>query len=272
MEMKKKKTNQKRESGWDSGDAYEPYVGRWSRRVAPIFIDWLTVAASGIWLEVGCGTGALTQAILLRASPASIKAVDSSAEYLASAQARLHNPLVQFEIGDALSLPGLPGTYDAVVSGLMLNFVPEQARFVEEMKRVLLPGGMAAAYVWDYAGKMELMRHYWDAAAALDADAYELDEGQRFPICKPEALYALFTGSGLKDVEVRAIDIETHFRDFDDYWSPFLGGQGPAPGYAMSLSNDRRSALREKIRAGLPFASDGSIPLVARAWAVRGIK
>jgi hypothetical protein len=131
---------------------------------------------------------------------------------------------------------------------------------------------MVAAYVWDYAGKMQLMRHFWNAATALDPAASELDEGHRFPLCQPNPLKELFQQAGLKEVEVCPIDIATDFQDFDDYWVPFLGGQGPAPGYAMSLSEAQRVALRERIRAGLPFALDGSIPLVARAWAVRGIR
>jgi hypothetical protein len=132
------------------------------------------------------------------------------------------------------------------------------------------PDGVVAAYVWDYAGRMELMRHFWDAAVALDPAAADLDEGVRFPICRPERLEAIWRGASLADVASRAIDVPTVFRDFDDYWRPFLGGQGPAPGYAMSLDEERRTALRERIRAALPVAGDGSIRLVARAWAVQG--
>jgi hypothetical protein len=154
----------------------------------------------------------------------------------------------------------------------VLNFLPQPEQAVREMARVVASGGIVAAYVWDYAGKMQLMRHFWNAAAALDPGAFELDEGRRFPLCRPEPLTELFRRAGLTHVDVRAIDIATDFQDFDDYWLPFLGGQGPAPGYAMALGDDRRAALRERIRAGLPFALDGSIPLVARAWAVRGVR
>jgi hypothetical protein len=136
--------------------------------------------------------------------------------------------------------------------------------------RAAAPDGVVAAYVWDYAGRMELMRHFWDAAVALDPAATDLEEGVRFPICRPERLEALWRAGGLADVASRAIDVPTVFRDFDDYWSPFLGGQGPAPGYAMSLDEERRTALRERILAALPVAGDGSISLVARAWAVQG--
>jgi hypothetical protein len=141
---------------------------------------------------------------------------------------------------------------------------------VYEMNRTVLPGGVISTYVWDYAGRMELMRYFWDAAVELDPAAYELDEGWRFPLCRPTPLTELFTQAGLRDVQVRSIDIRTRFRDFDDYWAPFLGGQGPAPGYAMSLSEEGRAALRERIRAKLPIASDGTIDLIARAWAIRG--
>ena len=117
---------------------------------------------------------------------------------------------------------------------------------------------------------MQLMRYFWDAAVTLDPAAFPLDEGRRFPICKLEPLAHLFRAAGLQGVEVRSIDVPSTFRDFEDYWSPFLGGQAPAPGYTMSLSEERRAALREHIRARLPITADGSIHLIARAWAVRG--
>ena len=140
------------------------------------------------------------------------------------------------------------------------------------MVRVVRPGGIVAAYVWDYAGRMELMRYFWDAAVELDPAAGALDEGLRFPLCQPAPLAELFEGAGLQRVEGREIEVPTRFKDFDDYWSPFLGGQGPAPGYAMSLDEPRRAALRELIRSRLPIAADGSISLVARAFAVRGTR
>jgi hypothetical protein len=143
---------------------------------------------------------------------------------------------------------------------------------VSEMKRAVRPGGIVALYIWDYAGKMQMMRHFWNAAAALDPTAQDLDEGRRFPICNPDGLSKLFQDAGLAEVETRPIDIATDFKDFDDYWSPFLGGQAPAPKYATSLSEEQRARLRERLYNSLPFALDGSIPLVARAWAVKGLK
>lgn len=154
---------------------------------------------------------------------------------------------------------------------VVLNFVPQPERAVAEMTRATRSGGVVAVYVWDYADRMQMIRHFFDAVVVLDPNAIEPDEGRRFPICHPDALSQLFESAGLDNVEARPIEVPTVFRDFDDYWSPFLGGQGPAPSYTMSLSDERRAALRERIRAGLPFALDGSISLVARAWAVRGV-
>jgi len=255
---------------WAAGDLYEPYVGRWSRLGASEFLKWLAVPAEKDWLDVGCGTGALTQNILDHASPKSVKGVDPSSGFIEYAKARLTSGRVSFEVTDAQSLSIDTASFDAAVAGLVLNFVPQPSRAVAEMARVVRPGGVVAAYVWDYAGKMELMRYFWDAAVALDPAAYELDEGRRFPICQPEPLTELFTKAGLHRVEVRPIDIPTDFRDFDDYWSPFLGGQAPAPGYAMSLSEERRATLRDRIQSKLPIAKNGAIHLIARAWAVRG--
>ena len=258
-----------RKDVWAAGDLYEPYVGRWSRLVARAFLEWLEVPDGKDWLDVGCGTGALTQTILDHGNPRSVKGVDPSPGFIEYAKARVGGR-ASFEVADAQSLPIDAAVFDAAVSGLVLNFVPQPPRAVGEMARVIRPSGVVAAYVWDYAGKMELIRYFFDAAVALDPAAYDLDEGRRFPICQPEALAELFTNAGLRDVEVRPIDIPTAFRDFDDYWSPFLGGQGPAPGYAMSLSEARREALRERIRSQLPIETNGAIHLIARAWAVRG--
>jgi SAM-dependent methyltransferase len=196
--------------------------------------------------------------------------VDPSPAFITHAREQVRDPRVRFELGDARALPFADGAFDAIVSGLVLNFVPQPEQVVLEMNRVTRPGGTVATYVWDYTGKMEMKRHFWDAAAALDPAARELDEGLQYALCKAGPIGNLFRGAGLGGIDVRAIDVPTHFQDFDDYWSPFLGGQAPAPRYAMSLDEERRTALRERVRSNLPFAPDGSIHLVARAWAVRG--
>jgi SAM-dependent methyltransferase len=255
---------------WDSGDALERYVGRWSRLVAGAFLQWLGVTPRARWLDVGCGPGALTETILRDASPLAVTGVDPSEQYIAFACARIKDSRVTLEVGNAMALAAQTATYDATVAGLVLNFLPDADTAVGEMSRVTRPGGLVAAYVWDYAVGMGLMRRFWDAAVALDPSAIELDEGRRFPLCRSQPLAQLFSGAGLRQVQVRPLDVPTVFRDFDDYWNPFLGGQGPAPGYAMSLTEERRATLRERIRSTLPFEPDGSIHLSARAWTVRG--
>jgi len=264
--------DKKTKDNWTAGDLYEGYMGRWSRPVAREFIKWLAVPAGGQWLDVGCGTGALSQTVLQLTEPARIKGIDRSEGFVNFAREHVKDDRVRFEVGDAEVLTDDSETFDAVVSGLVLNFIPHPERALAEMKRVTRTGGAVAVYVWDYADGMQFIRHFFDAAVALDSKAAEHDEGPRFPICHPDALRQLFESTGLQGVEVRAIEVPTVFRDFDDYWSPFLAGVGPAPAYAMSLSEEHRSALRERIRAGLPFNSDDSIPLSARAWAARGIR
>lgn len=255
---------------WERGNPYELYVGRWSRAVAPVFLSWLGIPAGQRWLDVGCGTGALCAAIVDRCSPSALTGVDPSEGFLAKARENLAGRAA-LQQASATAIPLDDAAVDVVVCGLVLNFVADQAAAVREMARVTRSGGTIAAYVWDYAGKMELMRHFWDTAVELDPQAAALDEGARFPLCRPEALEALFAGAGLDRVETRAIDIPTPFADFDAYWQPFLGGQGPAPAYAMALDEAARTRLRERLRARLPVQADGSIGLTARAWAVRAV-
>ena len=255
---------------WASGEAYEAYVGRWSRAVAARFVGWLAVPVGRRWLDVGCGTGALTATVLSAAGPAEIVGVDPSTGFLATASARIDDPRAAFQPADARALPLPDDRFDAVVSGLVLNFVPEPAEAVAEWARVAAPGAVVAAYVWDYAEGMRFMREFWDAAIAVDPAAADLDELRRFPMCRPEPLRALWDGAGLVGVTVTAIEIPTLFADFADFWRPFLGGQGPAPSYLMSRDEEHRDAIRDLLAQRLPTRAGGSIPLTARAWAVKG--
>jgi SAM-dependent methyltransferase len=256
---------------WTAGAAYEGYMGRWSRRVAVEFIGRLGVPDDRWWLDVGCGTGTLAATVAGQANPAGVVGVDPSEGFLAAARAQIQGHRSGFVRGDAQALPLRDGRFDAVVSGLALNFVPEPRRAAAEIARVSTAGGVAAAYVWDYRAGMAMLRYFWDAAAALDPAAAALEEGGRFALCQPEPLRELWRGAGFGEVDVEPIDVPTVFADFDDFWRPFLGGQGPAAGYAMSLPEQRRAALRDLLRSRLPTSADGSIPLTARAWAVRGI-
>jgi len=260
------------QSVWAGGAAYEPYVGRWSRLVAREFLHWLNLPSRLDWLDVGCGTGALTQTVLSECEPKTVRGVDPSEGYLDVARGQVADARASFGVGDARDLPVDSDAYDVVVSGLVLNFIPDMPAGVREMSRAVRRGGRVAAYVWDYAGRMELMRYFWDAAIELKPEDRAMDEGVRFPVCRPDALTRLFREAGLRDVECRPLDIPTRFADFDDYWNPFLGGQFPAPDYAMALGEDDRVRLRERIRAKLPVGADGSVALIARAWAVQGTR
>ena len=208
---------------------------------------------------------------MLRAcAPSAVLGVDPSAAFVAWAAARVDDPRASFREGTAAALPVFDASVDVVVSGLVLNFVPDRPAALAEMRRTVRPGGLVAAYVWDYAEGMQLIRRFWDAAADRDPAARTLDEGVRFPDCRPAPLAELFTAAGLDEVDVAAVVVPTDFPGFDDCWTPFLGGTGPAPAHVASLGEDARVALREALRTGLPIADDGSIHLTARAWAVRG--
>ena len=255
---------------WQDAEAYERYIGRWSRRVADAFVAWLNVPEGAAWVDVGCGTGELSGRIVARTRPSRVVGVDPSPDFVAGARERVTDPVATFAVGRADALPIDDGAADAVVSGLVLNFVPDVPAALAEAVRVTRRGGVVAAYLWDYAGRMELIRRFWDAAIALDPAAAELDEGRRFPLAAPDRLAVAWADAGLSDVLIMAIDVPTRFADFDDFWQPFTVDIGPAPGYACRLPPERREALRERLRATLPTGPEGTIDLIARAWAVRG--
>ena len=255
---------------WDSGHAYDQFAGRWSRKVATEFLGWLAVPAGLAWADVGCGTGALASAIVARCEPSSVVGLDASEAFVARARHHVGDPRARFEVGDATRLPWDTAASDVTVSGLVLNFVRDHDAMAREMARVTRPGGTVAAYVWDYAGGMQMVRHFWDAVLVVSPGDSRLDQAERFPLCQPGPLQRVFERAGLTSVSVRAIDIPTVFRDFDDYWTPFLGKTGAAPTYLASVSDDVRERIRRRLQSRLAPASDGSIALTARAWAVRG--
>ena len=254
---------------FELGEPYERYVGRWSRKVAPLFLDWLNVPSGRDWLDIGCGTGNLCAAILDKCAPAAVTGIEPSEGFLRTAIARLNGRAI-LQTGTAADIPCPDASVDVVASALVMNFVPDTAAAMKEISRVLRNGGIAAAYVWDYAGGMQMMRHFWEVAATVDPQAAALDESIRFGLCSQQGLHDLWQSASMSDIETCGIEIPTLFADFDDYWSPFLGGQGPAPAYVKTLEDARRDALREAIRQRLPVSEDGSIALTARAWAVRG--
>jgi SAM-dependent methyltransferase len=255
---------------WTEPESYEGYIGRWSRAVAPEFLAWLHARRSGRWLDDGCGTGELTRAIIKLSDPESVDGFDLSESYINYAGAHTKDPRATFAVADALALPCADAVYDVAVAGLCLNMMADQPRAVAELKRVVKPGGIVGAYVWDFDGKMQMLRSFWDAVEALDPGPEDSAVDPRFAICKPEPLAELFRVAGFHDVEVRAVDAATVFKDFDDYWNPFLHGGAPAQQHTAALSVERRALLRERLRSSLPAAGNGSIPLIARAWAVKG--
>jgi SAM-dependent methyltransferase len=256
---------------WSAGSTYEYFMGRWSRELAREFVGWLGVTEGAHWLDVGCGTGSLTAAICQQASPASVVACDPATPMIEYAREHFQDPRVSFVIADADTLPSRTPGYGCVTSLLALNFFPDPERGVRNMRAAAADGGVVSACVWDYAGGMEFLRHFWDAAVALDKDARIHDEGVRFPICSRDRLIDLFKAAGVSALRCDPIDIQTTFASFHDYWRPLLGGTGPAPSYVASLDNERRTQLERTLAQRLPIRADGSIPLRARAWAIRGL-
>jgi len=258
---------------WHATDAYEAYMGRWSRPLAAAFLAWFAVPTGSRWLDVGCGTGALTEAVLDATNPVAVVGIDSSPDFLRVAQSRVDDPRAHFTVGDARALPVASDSYDAVVAGLVLHFIPDPSPAVAEMVRATRPGGAVGAYVWDYHGQMQRAQYFWDAVAVTDAAAASLDPRPHFHTCEPEPLAALFRAAGLDDVAVGAIDLPMAFRDLDEFWLPHtMAGAAVAQRYVSRLDDDRQAALREQLRTTLPFAADGSLHLIDQAWAVRGTK
>lgn len=255
---------------WAEADAYEYYMGRWSARVAGEFIEWLRPAPHLAWADIGCGTGPLTRAILEHANPRVVTGIDRFDGYLAGARTRTEDLRAIFEKGEAEALPLEDDSVEFAVSALILNAVADPAKALAEMVRVAKPGGVVSGYVWDHAGHMQYLRSFWNAATELDPGAAKWDHKSNAEICRPEPLRRAFEAAGLEKVVVRNIDVIASFYGFDDYWVPFLGGQGTAPSYCVGLREGQREALRAKLEARLPRDPDGEIALVARAWAVWG--
>lgn len=259
-----------RHDAWQAGDSYEAYMGRWSRPIASRFLDWLGMPAGLDWLEVGCGTGALSSAILEQCIPRNLIAIDPSEGFLSKARQNVRDSRVEFRVGNAETLSLEAASRDVVASALVLNFVPDRVTALSEMKRVTRPEGTVGFYVWDYpGGGVEFMRAFWNAATALDSSASGLTEDRRFPFCTPEGLAELAEAAGLDAVEWTAIESPSVFRDFEDYWRPFTLGAGPAPGYCVSLDTEARQRLRDRLSDSLPRRKDGAIALSTRAWAFK---
>jgi SAM-dependent methyltransferase len=200
-----------------------------------------------------------------------VVACDPSEPFIEYARQHQRDPRVSFVVSGIGKLPTRSEGFDSVTSLLALNFFPNPEAAIEEMRGVTALNGLVSACVWDYAGRMEFLRRFWDSVVAVDRNAAELDEGQRFPVCRQDALETLFRRGGLGDVVCESIEIPTRFSTFADFWTPLLGGTGPAPSYIASLETARREALAAHLGRSLPREPDGAISLVARAWVVRGV-
>lgn len=262
--------SEKASVAFSNASAYEIYVGRWSRVVARQFVTWLSVEPASTWLDVGAGTGILTQVILDQCAPQSVVALDLSEHYLAYARQMITDERVEWVVGNASEIGLNAPAFDAAVAGLVLNFVPSPEDMVRGMKDAVRPGGVVAAYVWDYGDRMQMMRHFWEAAIAVDPSARDFDAGTQFAICNPDNLRALFTATGFTDIDVIPLDIQTPFANFDDFWLPFLAAQGSISKYFRTLSDDQRHKIRQQLLRQLPINDDQTIHLSARAWAVQG--
>ncbi|MGE0816185.1 MAG: class I SAM-dependent methyltransferase [Vicinamibacterales bacterium] len=250
--------------------AYERFMGRWSRQLAARFVAFAGVADGDAVLDVGCGTGALAFAAAAIGPGVRVEGVDRSAAYVRAAE-QAAGGRARFRVGDALHLDAPAAAFDRTLSLLALNFVPDRERAVAEMCRVTRPGGVVAAAVWDYGDGMTMLRRFWDAAAAIDPGARDLDEAA-MPLCRSGELTAAWRGAGLDAVDEQALVIEMRFAGFDDYWAPFLEGDGPAGRQAAGMSPTARRALAEALfRALLGDGPDRGFTLPARAWAVRGV-
>jgi SAM-dependent methyltransferase len=255
---------------WTSGAAYDQWMGRWSRLLAHEFLNWLSLPSDLRWLDACCGSGVLTEAIVDRCAPARVAGIDVSPQQIEFARVHRLRPAVSFETGDAMALPFTDSSFDVAVCGLGLNYVSEPERALQEMRRVTIPDGVIAVYVWDYAEGTRFLREFWDAAESADDEALAHDQAWRFPLCNREALGELFESVCLQHVRIGGLDISTRFASFDDYWRPLLTGQGSAPGYLATRDEHTQSAIRERLRASLTTDSEGAIQLPARAWAARG--
>ena len=253
---------------WSAGQSYEHYMGRWSRKIAARYLDWLAAPAGADWLEIGCGTGALTGEVLARCAPASVLATDPSADFVAHAEREIRDPRARFATAAAQDLPAADASMGVVASALVLNFVPDKPAALAEMQRVLQPGGLLSFYVWDYpGGGVGFIDAFWKAAGEIDPRADALNERVRFPFCTGEALAGLCRQAGFEAPLAEPIEIETLFPDFESFWHPFTLGAGPAPGYCASLAAEQRAMLRVRLEQEL--GTDGPISLAARAWAVK---
>jgi SAM-dependent methyltransferase len=252
---------------FDDGAAYDEFMGRWSRAVGAVFLDWLAAPRKAAWLDVGCGTGAFTTLIVKTRAPARVAAVDPGPAQIAFARRQPVAKRADFRVADAQALPFSDGTFDVVASALVINFIPDRARGVAEMRRVARPYGMVGGYVWDFAAGRSAS---WPFNRALSGLGIELPQLPGTPESTLDGLAALFAGAGFDDIATRAIDVTVTFRDFDTCWRTQTPLMHPVGKLIAAMSKADRAALMDAVRAQVPAGPDGKIAYAARANAVMG--
>jgi SAM-dependent methyltransferase len=248
-------------------DAYERYMGLWSRPLAATFADAAGVTAGDRALDVGCGTGALTLELAQRLGAEAVAAVDPAEPSVEACAAAL--PGADVRLGGAERLPFADGSFDISLCQLVVNFMTDPRAGVSEMGRVTRPGGSVAACTWDYREGMTMLRVFWDAAVAVDPSAP--DEGKVMPFCTTGELQRLWQDVGFSDVQTDALVVERRYCDFDDFWEPFTYGVGPGGAYCSALGPEQREAVRNECFRLLREPA-GDFVLSARAWFVRGAR
>lgn len=257
---------------WSSGENYDNYMGRWSSLVAYQFVPWVNAEKDLDWLDLGCGTGQLSEAIFEIAKPNKVVGIDQSAGFLQLAQEKLKAFKFRCEHGNATQLAQPNSTFDVAVSGLCINFLSNSEKGIQEMYRVVKPGGKVGIYVWDYSGKMEFVRLFWDAVQEVDKGSKRFDEGKNASICRPHELESIFLRIGLESIDVAEINIDMRFSSFDNYWLPFFYGQGMLGKYLLSQSQNNQIRLKHSLESRIHKKDDGSFNLKARAWCIMGKK
>ena len=262
---------QKGTNMFGDAEAYERFMGRWSRLVAKSLVEFTGIRDGARVLDVGSGTGSLAFAIVAAKKKCHVVGIDPSEAYVAFATSRSPDKaLVSFEVGDAQALKFANGSFDASASLLVFNFIPDAKKALGEVRRVTKPGGNVSAAVWDYSEGMRMLRIFFEAAATVDPAAEKLDE-KHMPLCHAGELAALWRSGGLERVVEQPIDVTMQFGNFADYWDPFLLGQGPSGSYLRKLSAAQVADIRAEVRRKLPISrEDAPFSLPARVWAVRG--